>query len=195
LNPKYPDVAHIINVIEDAERVKYVKCLPSEGKSSLSWRQKLTLDLSWSTKRRIAQPYVMDTTFLERRVFDILEELHSSAVNLSDIVPAEQSEEAMEWKSLLRKIFYEGQVLFMEGLYHSAEVKYITFVAVMMTKDATLLRTESDGDIAHKILLLPSSFGKYFSRMKIAALSNIATCRLKRNCLSAKPISRFDHIY
>lgn len=195
LNPKYPDVDHIINVIEDAERVMYARYLPSEGKPSPSWRQRLMLDLSWSAKRRIAQPYLMDSTFLERRVFAIIEELPSCAVNLGDIIPVDQSEEALEWKTLLRKIFYEGQVLFMEGLYHSAEVKYITFVALMMTKDDTILRGELNGDTVQKTFFLPSSFGKYFSRMKIAALSNIATCRLKRNSLSAKPIPRFVHIY
>ena len=85
-------------------------------------------------------------------------------------------------------------MLYCEGMYQAAEVKYILTIAMLFMKDMSESKASTGQDCKENrlrtLLLSPPSLGKYFLRLKIAALSNIATCRLKRSCLVTKKIQR-----
>ena len=91
------------------------------------------------------------------------------------------------WCDLIQRVFYEGQILFLEDMYNSAEVKFTIVLA--MTSLYDFLSYESTSEKV-TIVTLISTMGpiSYCNRIKVAALTNIVSCRLKRFMAKSKGI-------
>jgi len=104
-----------------------MRYLPSECKPTLTWVERLELDITSSmyqrtniaklyhlgvdATKRSSQPHLLELKYLERRVSDILDESISSSSVAEEYFSYSTSIGIADFKSSIRKIFYEGQVI------------------------------------------------------------------------------------
>ena len=200
----FPDINKLLLYSEELEERNCTKFLPvveelledASRSNAVSWQQRLLNDVKVLSgilfredqfyreqlvlapserKRRMRSNSIIDVGFLR----EMIEERHgnkkdSMIESLYEYVDYDR----IKWLEIIKRVFYEGQMLFLEQMYHSADAKFTMSLAMAIMH----IRKASGKSLSVlEFLGTCETKDKYLNGIKVACLTNIAKCRFHRH--------------
>ena len=201
---EFPGIDKLLWYVEELEERSYTNFLPlseeveevSLSSATISWQQRLLNDvklisrllfqqdqyyrkMQMSTlcerKRGVKSNLSVDVEFLRGLIDEnSIHDTNTMMENLHKNVKYEK----VQWFEIIKRVFYEGQILFLEQMYHSADVKFtISLAMIIMHRKRTMGASLPIAEIIESY----DATDKYLNGMKTACLTNIAKCRFHRD--------------
>ena len=203
LLPDFPGIDELLRYVEEVEERNYANFLPLSEESldgvsgaTISWQYRLQKDIKALTflwvrnhsyyrklqestlrerKRSVKLNLPVDVELLKRLVD---EKCDDNVNDLMENLYERVGHDMKQCLEMITKIFYEGQMLFLEQMYHSAEAKFIMSLAMIIMY---LYKKRGKSLSITEIISTCDENDKYLRGMKVACLVNIAKSRLQRH--------------